>query len=219
MQLPFTVEQFFDVFRQYNERVWPAQLFLLAAATIALLLTVRPGERAGRSVSGILALLWLWMGVIYHIGFFRDINPAAVLFGALSIVQALLLTWLGVREGRLTFRSHGAAHVWGWVHIGYALLLYPLLGAWLGHRYPLAPTFGLPCPTTIFTFGIFLWARPPIPRALVVIPGLWAILGTSAAFQLGMLEDVGLLIAALVALPVLLRGGRAERLSRHRSLA
>lgn len=207
--MPFTVEEFFDVFRQYNETVWPAQLVLLAAAIVAVLMAVRAGEHAGRTVSGILALLWLWMGAVYHIGFFRDINPAAVLFAGLFIVQALLLIWLGVLEGRLTFRSHGAAHVWGWVLIGYALLLYPLLGAWLGHRYPSAPTFGLPCPTTIFTFGIFLWTRPPIPRALVIIPGLWAILGTSAAFQLGMVEDFGLLIAALIALPVLFRGGRA----------
>lgn len=29
MQVPFTVEQFFDVFRDYNDAVWPAQLFLL----------------------------------------------------------------------------------------------------------------------------------------------------------------------------------------------
>lgn len=207
--MPFTVEEFFDVFRQYNETVWPAQLVLLAAAIVAVLMAVRAGEYAGRTVSGILALLWLWMGAVYHIGFFRDINPAAVLFGALFIVQAVLLAWLGVVEGRLTFRSRGGANVLGWVLAGYALLVYPLLGALLGHSYPSSPTFGLPCPTTIFTFGVFLWARPPIPRALVIIPGLWSILGARAAFQLGMGEDFGLLIAALIALPVLLRGGRA----------
>ena len=34
MNLPFTAEQFFDVFRRYNESVWPAQLALNAIALI-----------------------------------------------------------------------------------------------------------------------------------------------------------------------------------------
>ena len=38
MQLPFTTEQFYAVFRDYNTALWPAQVFLLslAAAAIAL---------------------------------------------------------------------------------------------------------------------------------------------------------------------------------------
>jgi hypothetical protein len=32
MQLPFAVEQFFEVFRDYNEAVWSARLFLLGLA-------------------------------------------------------------------------------------------------------------------------------------------------------------------------------------------
>ncbi len=41
MQIPFTVEQFFGVFRQYNISVWPVQVFLVALAMAA--------ERLGRS--------------------------------------------------------------------------------------------------------------------------------------------------------------------------
>lgn len=39
MQLAFTPEQFFDVFRQYNEAVWPVQIILnlLALAAISFL--------------------------------------------------------------------------------------------------------------------------------------------------------------------------------------
>lgn len=30
----------------------------------------------------------------------------------------------------------------------YAMMIYPALGYFLGHVYPKAPTFGVPCPTT-----------------------------------------------------------------------
>lgn len=48
----------------------------------------------------------------------------------------------------------------------------PSLGVAIGHTYPAQPTFGLPCPTTIFTFGLLLWVRPPVPWSLLVIPVL-----------------------------------------------
>lgn len=102
MGIPFTAAQFFDVFRRYNEAVWPLQLLLLTAALVAVLMAFRGGARAGRLLSGILAILWLWMGAIYHIAFFRSINPAAWVFDALFIVQGSLFAWFGVWKAQLT---------------------------------------------------------------------------------------------------------------------
>jgi hypothetical protein len=98
----------------------------------------------------------------------------------------------------------------------YALVVYPILGALSTHAYPSAPTFGLPCPTTIFTFGILLWTDPTPPRHLLVIPVLWAIVGTTASFTLGIAEDIGLGIAALVTVLVLALGEshRGETIAR-----
>lgn len=42
------------------------------------------------------AVLWLWVGAAYHLAFFVQINPAALGFGALSIVGGLLFIWQGV---------------------------------------------------------------------------------------------------------------------------
>jgi hypothetical protein len=209
--MPFTAAQFFDVFRQYNEDVWPIQLVLLAAGLVAALMAFRTSTRAGRVLSGILAILWLWMGVVYHISFFRVINPAAALFGVLFIVQGGLFAWFGAWKAQLTFGvRRDLRGVGGALLIVYALALYPMVAFMLGHRYPAAPTFGLPCPTTIFTFGLLLWARAPVPRSLVVIPALWAVVGTVAALQLGASEDFGLLVAGVIATPlILLRGRRA----------
>lgn len=47
MQLPFTVEQFFDVIRAYNMAVWPAQVVLLVLAVAAIVLVVFPRRWSG----------------------------------------------------------------------------------------------------------------------------------------------------------------------------
>lgn len=203
MRVPFTAKQFLDVFRRYNESVWPAQWALLALALLALLLAARarPGgsDGAARAVAVLLALLWAWMGVAYHFAFFRAINPAATLFAAAFVVQAAIFASLMVRRTITGLRPRRTATgVLGGAIVAYALVGYPVLGFALGHRYPAAPTFGLPCPTTIFTLGLLLWAEPPLPRYVYAIPLLWAVIGTTAALGLGMPEDFGLAIAAAV---------------------
>jgi hypothetical protein len=62
------------------------------------------------------------------------------------------------------------------------------------------PTFGLPCPTTIFTIGIFLFAVTPFPRAIFVAPVLWSAVGSLAAISLRVPQDYGLLLAGLTGL-------------------
>ncbi|HEX6965260.1 MAG TPA: DUF6064 family protein [Gemmatimonadaceae bacterium] len=197
MRLPFTSEQFFDVFRRYNEAIWPAQWVLVALGLAALVLTLRGTPRGSRVIAGILALLWLWMGVEYHLASFAAINPAARLFAAAFTVQAGIVAWKGVWRTQLAFRAPaGLRGVTGGVILTYAFVGYPLLGEMLGHHYPYAPTFGAPCPTTLFTLGLLLWAAPPVPRLVWVIPVVWSLIGTSAAALLGVWEDLGLAVAA-----------------------
>jgi len=214
--MPFTIEQFLDVFRRYNEAVWPAQVALHALALAAVALALRPRGWSGRVASAVLAALWLWTGAAYHLAFFRDVNPAATAFGALAVAQGALFAWLGVVRGRLDVRARAdLTGLGGAVLIAYALLVYPALGYALGHRYPAAPTFGLPCPTTIFTFGLLAWGVPPVPRVLLVVPVLWAVVGTVGAVELAMPEDLGLPVAAIIgALAVVARGRPPRRPSR-----
>lgn len=200
MNIPFTVEQFFNVFAQYNTAIWPMQIVLNLLALAAVTLVIWKVNHADRLISAILAFLWLWMGLIYHLLFFTAINPPAYLFGALVILQGVLLFGAGVINHKISFQLKLDNYsLVGGLLILYGLLIYPLLGYFLGHIYPAAPTLGAPCPTTIFTFGLFLWTDKKFPKYLLIIPGLWAIIGFSAAFQWGVLEDIMLLISALVA--------------------
>jgi hypothetical protein len=207
--MPFTAPQFFEVFGRYHAALWPAPFVLNALALLALVLAWRGGENDGRLVSGILALLWAWMAVAYHAAFFSAINPLARVFAAVFLLGAGAMAWQGVVRARLRFALRRDAIGWtGTALVVYALVAYPVLGLALGHRYPETPTFGLPCPTTIFTIGLLMFAVPPMPRSVLVVPLLWSLVGASAAFLLGVYQDLGLLAAAAAAVVALARLGR-----------
>lgn len=206
MALPFSVEQFYRVFTDYNLAVWPAQYLLLGLALVALWCVLYPRAGAGRIVSGILALLWIWMALAYHIAFFASINPLAYAFAALSLVAAAVFIWQGVVHDHLQFSMRGGAHVLvGATLIVFALLVYPAWSWFGGHRYPAMPSFGLPCPTTIFTIGILGLRSTPSPRSPLIVPVTWSAIGGQAAVQLGMSADFGLIAAGMIGLICLLR--------------
>lgn len=209
MNLPFTREQFFEVFASYNVAVWPAQVVLVALAVSMTLLVLRSPEKAGRFVSAGLALLWCWMGLAYHLAFFWHINPAAPFFAMLSLGASAAFAWFGVVRASLNFKQGwSASRVAGLAVIMFALAGYPAIGAIIGHRYPAAPTFGLPCPITIFTFGILLMANRSFPKAVIVAPLLWAIIGSAAAFTLDVIQDLGLVAMIVLGAYMMLRRGR-----------
>jgi hypothetical protein len=199
MHMPFTVDQFMEVFKIYNLSVWPAQIFLNILALSMVFFAVRKHRLTDRINSGILGFLWLWIGIVYHLIYFTAINKAAYIFGPLFIIQAFIFVYAGILKNRLSFNYQGNIYAAsGAVFVVYALLIYPLLGYFLGHIYPESPTFGLPCPTTIFTFGILLWTDRKVPKYVLVIPLLWSVIGFSAAINLGVREDYGLLIAGVL---------------------
>lgn len=200
MNLPFTPEQFLSVFQQYNLTVWPAQVVLNLAALAAIAFTVRPSSSSSRVIAGILTFLWLWTGLAYHIAFFAPINPAAKLFGAFNVLQGMVFLMYGVVRDKLCFGFRPDVRgIVGALLILYALVIYPVLGHSFGHAYPSSPTFGLPCPTTIFTFGILLWTVRKVPKVILAIPFLWSLIGFSAALTMGIYEDIGLLVSGVFA--------------------
>ena len=223
MNLPFSKQQFFEVFAAYNEAVWPMPLWLLNLAVLAVLAVLWRWRLSDGIVSVVLGLLWLWSGVMYHLVFFRPVNPAALLFWALFIVQSAALFRCGLGRKGLHFtapRNEPRTLVGGLV-ITYALVIYPLIGRAFGHSYPFAPTFGAPCPVVLFTFGLLFWTDAGRPRWLLIIPLTWALVGSSAVIAFGMYEDIALPITGLYAAVVLLprRGTNGDTRRQERSAA
>ncbi len=199
MKLPFTLEQFLAVFKAYHDAVGPAPLILNLVALVIIYLAYRGSTRHGKTIALLLAFLWLWMGLVYHGLYFSRINKAAYLFGLLFSLQGLMFIYYGYMKQHLIFQLKKDIYgLTGMIFMVYALIIYPFLGNSLGHVYPAAPTFGLPCPTTIFTFGVLLWVPEKLPVAIWVIPFVWSVIGFSAAFSLGMKEDLGLIVAGLI---------------------
>ena len=171
MELPFSRLEFLLVFLNYNESIWPAQLFATAFGIVAV------------------ALL-----------FFSAINAAGYLFGALFVIAALIFFVEGTVRNRIRFEISADIRGWcASALIAYGLVIYPLLGLLATNPYPETPLFGVvPCPTTIFTLGLLTVAKHPRSILLGVAPVLWAAMGGTAAFLLDVPQDWALFIAGLV---------------------
>ena len=206
MNMPFTTEQFFQVFESYNLAIWPMQVVAYLLALSAVVLALKPIRFSNRIICGILAFFWTWIGVAYHILHFAEINKAAYAFGALFVLQGILLFLAGILKGRLSFTFRpGVTAVVGALFIAYAMVFYPIIGAVLGHGYPRSPSFGVtPCPAAIFTFGLLLWTDKRVPRYVLWIPLLWSLIGFSAALTLKVREDMALLVAGLLGVALIL---------------
>jgi Family of unknown function (DUF6064) len=198
MQLPFSHDQFLAVFADYNRNLWPVEVLAWLATVYALWRAARGASGGARLLAAALAFQWLWSGAVYHLIYFRPINPAAVLFGALFAVEGVLIGWRGVVHPPLRIRS--ARTVWSGIGVllmAYAVA-YPGIGLLLGLTVPAFPGFAVPCPTTILTAGALLQLSRKEARVLGIVPILWAAIGGSAAFLLGIKADFALPVSGVV---------------------
>ena len=195
MSLPFSQQDFLAVFAAFHEALWPVVLISWGLAVFLLAVLARHTVRPA-TVLTFGAFLWGWSGVAYHAVFFARVNPAAWGFAVLFVVEAVGLLWVAVTRRPIVFAvGHSLRGRIAGGLMSYAII-YPIL-VWLsGHEYPRAPVFAVPCPTVLFTAGTLLAATPAVPRWLYAVPVMWACVGGSAAFLLGMTPDLMLFAAA-----------------------
>lgn len=193
MTLPFSEEQFFDVFGRYNTLVWPVVvLFWIGTLWFAVQLVRARSMSVGLSL--LLSLHWAWSGLVYHASFFTAVNPGAWLFAALFAVESAMFVWFAVTR-RIEFEwGQTTRHKIAAVLIVYSLA-YPLLVLASGHDYPRAPLFAVPCPTTLLTCGVLLTAVPRVPISASVVPVAWTLIAGSAAILFDVAPDAMLFIA------------------------
>ncbi len=211
MNIPFTSAEFYGVFSAYNTAVWPMQWPLLALGLLAsVLLTLHRSKYAGVGISAILTFLWVWQALAYHLVFFTAINPIAYVFAAVFMAGAAVFFWQGVVRRKLTFKNTSGWRMRaGWGLLIFAWFIYPAWTYLAGHRYPAFPTFGLPCPTTLFTIGLLALLVKPHPRSAVVVPVLWCFVGSQAAFVFDVQADLGLIVAGVVGIALQIRSAPA----------
>ncbi|HKJ30463.1 MAG TPA: DUF6064 family protein [Balneolales bacterium] len=206
MDIPFSPEQFLNLFETYNHFIQPLQIIAYILGLLSILFLFRKNKITPKIITGILATFWIWIGFFYHILFFSSINKAAYLFGSLFIIQGFFFMYTGIIRRKLDFHIEwNITTISGFIIILYAMIIYPILNILLGHSYPRMPVFGVtPCPTTIFTFGFILFIKNKISLTLIIIPLLWALIGTSAALYLHIYEDLGLMLSGILTLSLLI---------------
>ena len=209
MKTPFTTEQFFSVFEKYNHTIFSVQIFLFLLVVFALIVIGSKIKQKDKFVTGILGVLWLWVGIGYHIAFFSGINNVAYGFGLLFILQGLFLLWEGVVLYNLKFVFKQSIQAFfGYFFILYGLIVYPVVGYLIEPNLSRTISIGLPSPTIILTFGFLLLCDKKFSKYLLIIPSLWAIFGISGAIKLGVYQDSMMLIAAIIADVLILRSKR-----------
>jgi len=200
MKTPFTQDQFFGVFEHYNQTIFPGQLIILLLGLAALVFLHSRIPLKNKILGVILSLLWIWTGLVYHIAFFSGINSIAKVFGGIFILQGLVILSEMYRT-RLEFVFNPDIKSYlGYFFILFGLLIYPAISFFMEGSFIRTISLGLPCPTTIFTLGFFMFTGASFKRYLLIIPTLWAIVGISAAMHFGVYQDLMILVAALAAL-------------------
>jgi len=199
MKTPFTTEEFFEVFEKYNTSVFPVQLVIIALGIAAVILIHSRKTIRNNLIGSFLGVVWLWTGVVYHISFFSAINKAAYFFGALFIIQGVFF-FIEMLRGRLEFSFGGKTREYlGYFFILFGLIIYPVISYLLEGSFARTIAPGLPCPTTILTLGFLMLTTGKFSKYLLVIPVLWAIIGTGAAISFGVYQDYVMILAALIA--------------------
>ena len=212
MNIPFSIEAFYGVFTAYNGAIWPMQLLLMALGVLAVVLLIRQRGYSSVGIASILTLLWVWQALAYHLAFFTVINPLAYAFAAVFLVSAAVFFWQGVYRRKLIFKpAPGWRGRAGWGLMIFAWFIYPAWTYFAGHRYPAFPTFGLPCPTTLFTIGLLAFLVKPYPRSPFVVPVLWCFVGSQAAFVFNVQADLALIVAGFIGMVLMLQSKKLTR--------
>ena len=102
MRVPFTQQQFLDVFGAYNSTAWPV-VIALWLVTLAFGVRFVRGQARSVTLSVLAAVHWAWSGLVYHALFFTDINPAAWLLAGVFVLEAFAFVWVGIVQRTLVF--------------------------------------------------------------------------------------------------------------------
>lgn len=205
--IPFSAEVFFSFLAQYNAAIWPTQIAAGLLALAAVFLALKPVRHSGRIIAAILAVLWIWTGAVYHLNFFARINFWDLGFGALFLIQGLLIFWSGVVRNHLERAQVPPKAVFslGMACLAVALVLYPLLSAVFGRSLAEIAWVGTsPAPTVILTLGLLALFGAGRLWGLSIIPILFCGTGSFIAYLLPLPQDWVLLPVALAVVSVFL---------------
>jgi hypothetical protein len=207
------------VFGRGNAAIWPMQLVWYASAVAMIGLAFWPSRRASQLISLLAAAYFAWVGIVFFrvidsdMGVIDGVINGAWLWAAIFLLEAFLFLVAGVVRRDLVFTPRwNLASVLGALFMCYALVGYPLIEMLGGYLLRETPLFGLsPCVTVYFTFGLLLWARPPAPKYLLLLPLAWALNATPGNIAMGHVPDFGMVLVGVITVGLIIWRDRTVR--------
>ena len=194
------------MFGRGNAAIWPMQLVWYAGAAAMVGLAFWPSRRARQLICLLAAAYFAWVGIVFFrvidsdMGVLDGVINLAWLWTAIFILEAILFLVAGIVRRDLVFAPRwNLSGVLGALFMGYALVAYPIIEMLGGQPLSASPLFGLsPCVTVFFTFGLLLWARPPVPRYLLLLPLAWALEAAPGNIAMGHVADFPLILVGAI---------------------
>lgn len=205
------LSQFLAMFGRANTAAWPTQIVWYLAAVAMVGLALWPARRSAQLICVLAAAYFAWIGIAYFAWLMPGMHFAP-LWAAVFTLQAVLLVIAGVVRSDLVIRPRkDLATGLGAACIAYALIGYPFIGWADGHALRTLPLLGVsPCVTVVFFFGLLLWARPPAPMYLLLVPLAWALGAAPPDLARGVAADYGMLVTALITVGLIIWRDRAS---------
>jgi Family of unknown function (DUF6064) len=193
------LSQFLATFGRASAAVWPAQIVWYLAAVAIVALALWPVRRSSQLICALAAAYFAWIGIAYFAWQMPGMHYSW-LWATVFTLQAALLVVVGVMRSDLVIRPRwDLSSGLGAVFIVFALIGYPLVGVLGGHALRVVPVFGVsPCASVIFFFGLLLWAVPPAPAYVLLVPVAWSLGAAPPDLSRGVAADYGMLVAGLI---------------------
>ncbi len=201
MKTSLSLENVIQLFYEYSSSVWPSQFLFYLLAGLIIYLSLNQYKYSSIIINSGLAFFWLWTGSIYYFLFYSELSHLGYAIGSVFMMEGIFFIVFGVSKKWITYKFE--KNFTGFLGIGlilYSCIIYPLMGLFFERSYAYLLSFILPVPITIFTFGMFLFSERKLPFFFVVIPFIWAILSFYSSVKFWLIEDMFLIIVAVVSL-------------------
>lgn len=197
------MEIFWNTIAAYNLATWPAQIaIIVAAAVLVLLLSFRPSPGVRIAMKSFMALLNFWIAVAYYMVYCepREYHGMLALFW--TVMGCIWIYDLAVGHASLV---RTGKHRWFSIVLLVMPLVYPLVSLALGRTFPMITSPVMPCSVAVFTIGVMLAFSERVNIVLAMFLCHWALIGFSKVYFFGIPEDFLLACSVIPALYLFFR--------------
>lgn len=208
--LLFSPRTYYRMLERHNEAFWPRQIITLGLGVGIFGLLWLPARWQGRVISTLVAGVWAWVGWSFLWKRYATINWAAEYFAWLFAIEVLLMVWIGVIQGRLSYRpTRDVVGIVGVALLALGLVFYPMIAPLSGRPWEQAESFGVfPDPTAIVTIGLALLVDGSPRWKLLIVPLLWCAIAGATLCAMGSAEASVVAATAILVLAVIARPPR-----------